>query len=132
MFIIALLLQGCGIRRLEKKGIYQELEASQFMKSITTDVQVIDVRTEKEYRKSHIDGAENASYLSGNFEEIVDSLNLDPSKTTLIYCETQHRSLFAAKKLYKMGFKKIIDLDKGMIHYRKLDLPYISDSTNIE
>ena len=131
--MLAVVTVSCSIKKLEKKGVYKEVDASEYNRYVQdSSVQIIDVRTQKEYEKSHIEGAENASYLSGNFEDIIDSLSLDPSKTTLIYCETQHRSLFAAKKLYHKGFNNVIDLDKGMIHWRKTDMPYVSDSTNQE
>jgi rhodanese-related sulfurtransferase len=133
ILILLLVLSACGIRKLERKGIYKETDASKYEAYLNdSTVQIIDVRTSKEYQKSHIAGAKNASYISGHFEDLVDSLHLDPSRTTLIYCETQHRSLFAAKKLYKKGFSTIVDLDKGMIHWRKMNYPYISDSTATE
>lgn len=131
--VLLTFMMSCGIKGLERKGVYKEFDASKYAEIIVDpSVQIIDVRTGKEYEKSHINGAVNASYLSGHFEDIVDSLQLDPSKKTLIYCETQHRSLFAAKKLYKKGFNDIIDLDKGMIHWRKLNYPFVSDSSVTE
>ncbi|MFK7786423.1 MAG: rhodanese-like domain-containing protein [Crocinitomicaceae bacterium] len=123
-------LTSCSIRRLEKMNVYKEVSAESFEELLKEpDINIIDVRTRSEFEKSHISGAQNASYFSGHFDELVDSLNLDTSRKTLIYCETQHRSLFAAKKLYKAGFKTIVDLDKGMLHWRKNDFPYVeSDS----
>ncbi len=86
---------------------------------------LIDVRTISEYQESHIKGAINISYFGGHFEEKLAVMHLDTSKTVLIYCETQHRSLFVAKKIYHLGFHKIVDLDKGMMNWRKNDFPYI-------
>lgn len=120
------ILGACSIKRLEHMNVYQEVSAENFEQLLKeSNINIIDVRTRAEFEKSHITGAQNASYFSGHFVEIVDSLQLDKSKKTLIYCETQHRSLFAAKKLYKAGFKNIIDLDKGMLHWRKHGYPFI-------
>lgn len=114
------------MRKLEKKGAYVELPSDEYVNYVMdSTVNIIDVRTEKEYAKSHIPGAVNYSFVGGNFKKMLDSSSLDTAKTTLIYCETQHRSLFAAKKLYKAGFSDVIDLDKGMMRWRKDSLPTI-------
>ena len=103
-----------------KKGIYKEFSSQEFEKLLQQDnLNIIDVRTKSEYNKSHIKGAVNASYLSGEFSTIVSDYNLDTTRLTLIYCETQHRSLFAARKLYKLGFNNIVDLQKGMRIWRE-------------
>ncbi|MFZ9029122.1 MAG: rhodanese-like domain-containing protein [Crocinitomicaceae bacterium] len=129
LVFLGLLLCACSIGRLTKKNVYTELPGEQYFNMIQdSNVQIIDVRTKGEYEKSHISGAVNFSYLGGGFKKAVAESDLDPTKTTLIYCETQHRSLFAAKKLYRIGYKNIIDLDKGMMRWRKDGLPYISDT----
>ena len=132
IILLISIIAACKPIRLQKAGIYAEVTAEEFLRlSKMKDVQIIDVRTQSEFNKSHIAKAINASYISGNFSEIVASNHLNTSKTVLIYCETQHRSLFAARKLHKMGFQKIIDLDKGMMHYRKEGNPYVkADSLN--
>lgn len=127
--ICGLVLSACSTGRLTKKGVYTELPGEQYFNLIQdSNVQIIDVRTKGEFEKSHIAGAVNFSYLGGGFKKAVAESKLDPVKTTLIYCETQHRSLFAAKKLYRLGYKNIIDLDKGMMRWRRDGLPYISDT----
>ncbi len=123
--LLSVLICSCSIGRLSRRGIYKELDAKEYLNYVVdSNVNIIDVRTAKEYERSHISGAVNASYFGGKFNNLIDSLQLDPKKTTLIYCETQHRSLFATKILYKKGFKSIIDLDKGMIHWRKTGFPF--------
>lgn len=134
MFVfISLIGTSCSIGRLTKKGVYSEVSGNEYLKYVQdSSVQIIDVRTQGEYDKSHIEGAVNFSYLGGSFKKDVRNSGLDPDKTTLIYCETQHRSLFAAKKLYRLGFKTVVDLDKGMMRWRKHGFPYISDSTEVK
>lgn len=121
-----LLISSCGIQKLSKNNVYKEVHAEEFQ-TYTEDTNniLIDVRTNSEYQKSHIKGAINVSYFGGHFKEKVEVMHLDTSKTVLIYCETQHRSLFVAKKLHKIGFQTIIDLDKGMIKWRKYGFPSI-------
>ena len=129
-FLLPLLFVSCGIHSLTKKGVYVELEPEKYLNYVNdSTVNIIDVRTNAEFEKTHIYGALNVNYFAGHFEQDLAKLQLDPLKTTLIYCETQHRSLLVAKKLYRAGFTRIIDLDKGMMHYRKLGLPHFSSET---
>jgi rhodanese-related sulfurtransferase len=127
--VVCLALCGCSIHKLTRLGVYQELPAETYLKYVSdSTVNIVDVRTDAEYQKSHINGAVNVSYFAGHFSENLSKLNLDTTKTTLIYCETQHRSLFVAKKMYRLGFGSIIDLDKGMIKWRKHDFPCVEDT----
>ncbi|MCB9205578.1 MAG: rhodanese-like domain-containing protein [Flavobacteriales bacterium] len=72
---------------------------------------IIDVRTRLEYNREHIPNALSISFLNSEFDwKIAD---LDTSRPVFIYCETAHRSPFAAKSLKKAGFKNIIDLKGG-------------------
>lgn len=126
---LSFILASCSIGRLTKMGVYSELSPEAYQHYVKdSTVNIIDVRTEAEYEKSHIEGAINVSYFSGHFKRALKALDIDRKKTTLIYCETQHRSLFAAKQFYRAGYRSIIDLDKGMMHWRKNDYPYVSDS----
>ena len=128
--IVLVLLSGCSINKLTKIGVYKELSAEEYYVYVKDSlVNIIDVRSANEYQKSHIEGAINASYFGGNFKEVFTKLNLDTSKTTLIYCETQHRSLMVANKIHKAGFNAIIDLDKGMRVWRKNNFPYTEGSS---
>lgn len=122
----------CSIRHLEHLGVYRELAPEDYLPYVQdSSINLIDVRTEAEYRKSHIEGAVNVSFLGGHFRKELKQLDPDKSRPTLIYCETQHRSLFVAKKMYVMGYRNIIDLDKGMMHWRKSGFPYsASDQTD--
>ena len=127
---ILLGLIACSANKLTEKGIYKELQSKEYEVLLNRgNLNIIDVRTKGEYKKYHIKGAINASYFSGNFLDIVRSYNLDTNKVILIYCETQHRSPFAAKRLNKIGFKNIVDLKKGMSVWRKEGFPYESKNS---
>ena len=127
--IIFISLVACSTNKLVRSGIYKEVPSNEYEALLNEEnINIIDVRTKSEFKKSHIKGAINASYFSGNFLEIVSSYNLDTNKVTLIYCETQHRSPAAAKRLTKKGFKNIVDLQKGMSSWRKQGFPYESEN----
>lgn len=128
-------LNSCVYSFLKKSDAYQEMNNLQYQKEISegrTDnsINILDIRTTSEYEKSHIECALNSSLLNKEFKDKIRSFGLDPTKPTYIYCETQHRSHFAARiMIKKLGFTNIIDLDKGMMRWRKDGLPYIdSDS----
>jgi rhodanese-related sulfurtransferase len=74
-------------------------------------VQLVDVRSEREYTKGHIKGAINIEYSSKGFSRKLAELN--KRKPVAVYCMSGKRSKSAAKKLLEMGFKKVYELDQG-------------------
>ncbi|WP_411895617.1 rhodanese-like domain-containing protein [Winogradskyella sp. A2] len=79
-------------------------------------VQLIDVRTPKEFISGHIKGARNIDFNSNSFDEEFNKLNKD--EPVYIYCRSGVRSGEASKKLETMGFKEIYDLKGGIINYK--------------
>ncbi len=77
----------------------------------SSDYYLIDVRTPGEYRKAHIPDARNYSFLAFHFGRDVDTLARD--KTVFVYCQTCHRSPYAARILKRKGFRKVYDLKGG-------------------
>jgi rhodanese-related sulfurtransferase len=126
IFLFSLLISSCSIHKLKKNGVYKDVSSEEYLVYVNdSSVNIIDVRSPKEYNRSHIEGAVNVSYFGGKFKENFNKLDLDTSRTTLIYCQTQHRSLMVANKIYKAGFHSIIDLDKGMRVWLKDEMPYV-------
>ena len=80
------------------------------------DVQLIDVRTPKEYDESHIANSQNIDYFSPTFLEDID--RLDKNKIVLVYCRSGKRSAKCVEKLEEAGFKKIYDLDGGISKWK--------------
>ncbi|WP_081956193.1 rhodanese-like domain-containing protein [Jejuia pallidilutea] len=79
-------------------------------------VQLIDVRTPKEYAEGHIENAININYYSKNFE---DSLKLlDIKKPVYIYCRSGKRSAKSVSKFRAVGFDSIYELEGGMLNWR--------------
>lgn len=79
------------------------------------DVQLVDVRTSREFRSGHIKGATNIDFLSSHFEAGFEKLNKD--KPLYIYCRSGSRSRKASRKLQTLGFSEIYDLQGGYIAY---------------
>jgi len=135
LFASLFIFNSCITSYLKKNEHYKEVKNEEYSREIqnykdTSTYNIIDIRTKKEYFKAHIEGADNASIMNKDFKEYLKGLNLDPTKPTYIYCETQHRSLFAAKILIEeFGYTNIIDLDRGLGKYRKKGLPYVTNDT---
>ena len=80
--------------------------------AVGKDVQLIDVRTPKEYEAGHIDDAINIDFLSG--EHFTNEVNkLDKTKPVYIYCQMGGRSKKASEKLKNLGFTTIFDYGGG-------------------
>ncbi|MCX7744088.1 MAG: rhodanese-like domain-containing protein [Flavobacteriales bacterium] len=82
-----------------------------------SSIQKLDVRTEVEYEIiGHIKGFIQINGNSKNFEKkVLQTLN--PNLPVAVYCMSGHRSTNACKKLERIGFKKIYELDGGIIQW---------------
>lgn len=78
-------------------------------------VQLIDVRTPREFLEEHIKDAKNIDFFSSTFNEEFNKLNKD--KALYIYCRSGSRSRQASIKLEAMGFTEIYDLKGGILRY---------------
>ena len=75
-------------------------------------VQLVDVRTAREYKAGHIKGAKNVDFFNpSRFKSGFEAL--DKQKPVYVYCQSGNRSQKAARKLATMGFVEIFDLAGG-------------------
>ncbi len=105
-------------KKPQDSGRIEVLNPSTFKEAITNkQVQLIDVRTPKEFKNGHIDGAINIDFFQKDlFEESFKKLNKD--LPVYIYCRSGGRSQVSARKLVKMGFTKIYDLKGGYLIWK--------------
>lgn len=68
------------------------------------NVQLLDVRTESEYKEGHIKGAQNIDVLQTTFASIATH-TLDKKKPVAVYCRSGKRSAQATEVLKSAGFK---------------------------
>ena len=89
------------------------LDVAAFKEAISSkSVQLVDVRTKLEYNAGHIENAANIDFFDrSNFNE--NFAHFDREQPIYLYCRSGHRSQRSAKKLLKIGFKKIYDLKGG-------------------
>lgn len=101
----------------------QSLTVDEFEKAILkSKVIVVDVRTPQEFAESHIAGAINIDWKSGNFAEQADEL-LDDDYRIALYCKHGKRSKLAAQLLQQMEYRKIIELQDGLDAWIKAGKP---------
>ncbi len=122
IFVICCFLLTLGISTscLDSTLDNQEIKliTAEEMKSILEleDVQLIDVRTPKEYEGGYISNAQNIDFMSPTFDE--DITRLDKDKPVILYCKSGGRSSKCAKKMKDAGFKKIYDLKGGISQWK--------------
>ena len=95
-------------------GKFEVLERQIYKEAIQNkEVQLVDVRTNREFRKGHLARALNIDfYKASKFR--VEFEKLDKTKPVYIYCRSGHRSRKAGKRILDMGFGKVFDLEGGL------------------
>jgi len=78
---------------------------------------LIDVRSEAEYRESHIEGSINIPV--NKIESMIREYAPDKKTPIKLYCRSGRRSALAREVLDKMGYTNVSDLG-GMEYARKL------------
>ncbi|MFD1614388.1 rhodanese-like domain-containing protein [Gelatiniphilus marinus] len=81
------------------------------------NVQLIDIRTPKEFKTGHIENAQNIDFLSLDFSEEIKKLN--KKQPVIIYCRSGRRSALSTTKFLDAGFTEIYDLQGGIIKWKK-------------
>ena len=102
----------------------QNVKPEQFdalRKADTSSTVVLDVRTKEEYREGHIPGSVMIDFNADDFEQQV--AKLDKNKTYLVHCAVGGRSARACKKMEKLGFTKLYNLEGGMGAWEKAGKP---------
>ena len=81
-------------------------------------IQLIDVRTAREFYDGHIIKAKNIDFYSRDFVTKISKLK--KNQPIYLYCRTGARSRHAANKMGKMDFVEVYDLQGGISNwYRK-------------
>ncbi|WP_269240187.1 thioredoxin domain-containing protein [Flavobacterium limnophilum] len=119
VLLIAFLMLSCNGQT--NKSI-ENIAPEAFAKKIkeTPNAQILDVRTPEEFASEHIDNAVNINWLGNDF--VSNTEKLDKSKPVFVYCKSGARSTKAAAKLGELGFKKIYQLEGGILKWNSTGL----------
>ena len=101
----------------QKANPVKDITVAKLERKISKDIQLVDVRTPKEFKEGHIGNAVNIDVNSPDF--IANLQQLNKNKKVYVYCRTGKRSAMAAKKMDSLGFKKIYNLPVGIVGWDK-------------
>jgi len=91
---------------------------------------ILDVRTEKEFLSSRIEGATLIDFRSASFK--TELAKLDRSQPYLIHCRSGRRSTSALETLKELGFEEVYHLDGGLIAWEEKGLPTVSGAVDAQ
>ncbi|MEP0366519.1 MAG: rhodanese-like domain-containing protein [Cyclobacteriaceae bacterium] len=112
--LVAVWLAGCG-QTSQSQGqseIVTINTAEEVMGVLSTDLQLIDVRTPQEYDAGHIKNATLINIQDPEFESKMNQLNKE--KPVMVYCAVGGRSSRAVALIKDMGFSKVYNYKGGM------------------
>lgn len=100
------------------QGTIKNVDVVTFKKYIDENKSIlIDLRTSDElHSKGMIKGAQQIDFLAKDAEATISKL--DKKKTYLIYCASGGRSGDCAELMHKLGFKEVINLEKGFTDWK--------------
>jgi rhodanese-related sulfurtransferase len=131
LFAFALILPSCNQSKTIDKPLTKQFETDSFIKNVDTNAfkklvdsgqgTVLDVRTLGEVAQGHIPNATVADIYQRDFVEKINFLPKD--KEVYVYCTVGARSSQAAQILFNNGFKKIYNLNGGIIDWARNGYP---------
>ena len=103
------------------------------LKTIASDVVLLDARETKEFKISHIKNAVCVGYDNFNIKRTLKMLPSDKNTKIVVYCSLGIRSENIAEKLKKTGYTNIYNLYGGIFEWKNQDNDVINSkgkSTN--
>lgn len=86
---------------------------------------LLDTRTISEYHAGHLKNSTFINYNSGDYwKQIVE---LDTTKSYLIYCHSGGRSKNTARFMAKNGFQQVYNMKGGIVSWKRKGFNVVSD-----
>ena len=79
-------------------------------------LQILDVREDREWLQSHIEGARHLS--RGTIERDIEMYYRDLEEEVFVYCDTGHRSALVADSLARMGYATVRSIAGGFAAWK--------------
>ncbi len=103
---------------------FKQVNAQAFYKLLTSGKgMILDVRTKSEFDNEHIANSQYLNFYALDFKKKL--LMLPKDEAIYLYCTTGYRSEKAAKYLAKNGYKKVYNLEHGILEWNLENLPVI-------
>lgn len=113
---------GLGTSSCARQESVTSVDANHFENAIhANNVQLLDVRSANEYAEGHIAHAANIDALQNDFLAKAQR-SLSKKKPAYVYCRSGKRSMMAANKLAKAGYK-VINLRGGILEWMDAGKP---------
>lgn len=113
---------GLGTSSCARQESVTSVDANHFENAIhANNVQLLDVRSANEYAEGHIAHAANIDALQNDFLAKAQR-SLNKKKPAYVYCRSGKRSMMAANKLAKAGYK-VINLRGGIMEWTDAGKP---------
>ncbi|HRN73854.1 MAG TPA: rhodanese-like domain-containing protein [Ginsengibacter sp.] len=124
ILFIFISLAGTGSVWAQKKGKIKTITVEQFQKKVKGSgaIQLVDVRTPKEFTDGHLKGATNYNVLDSTLYRNISNLNR--RKAVFVYCKSGARSMRAAEQLKAAGFK-VFNMEGGITNWNSKNLPTV-------
>lgn len=124
ILLIFISLAGSGTVLAQKKGKIKTITVEQFQKKVKGSgiIQLVDVRTPKEFTDGHLKGAANYNVLDSTLYRNISNLNR--RKAVFVYCKSGVRSMRAAEQLKAAGFK-VFNMEGGITNWNSKNLPTV-------
>lgn len=121
--LAGLVVGGCSIKSIKTSG-YRNVTTDVFESQIKSEnVQILDVRTKKEFDEGHLAEAKQIDIKNEDFMKTARTV-LDKSKTIAVYCRSGKRSADAAKQLSDAGYK-VINMKGGILKWENEKKPIV-------
>ena len=131
LFTITSIFLSCNQGKTEGNSIPKSVETDTFIKNVDSGTFkklvdsgqgiVLDVRTVREVAQGHIPNAAVADIYQSDFVKKINQLPKD--KEVYVYCTVGARSSQAAQVLVNNGFKKVYNLNGGIIDWARNGYP---------
>ena len=109
-----------------QKPAINQLSSKEFYKSINnSNVILLDVRNNHEYKNEHIKNAGQLNYYALDFRQKL--LLLIKDQPVYLYCNTGYRSEKAAEILAANGYTKVYNLQRGIMEWNLKNFPVVTE-----
>lgn len=113
LLLICVAFNSCKEKESQSARVIELISVNDMEEAIKADsVQLIDVRSAKEYAAGHLSSSKNIVYQGEDWDNQVAALDKD--QPVYVYCAKGGRSAKCAAILQEAGFTKIFDLDGGI------------------
>jgi len=101
----------------EQKIVINRISSDELETAMSAqEIQLVDVRTDREWESGHIKGAKHFEMNNANWQSQLETLDKD--EPVYVYCAKGGRSARCAKQLEEAGFTTIYDLKGGLTSWK--------------